>query len=869
MRPTRLALALAPLCLAACDDPAPAPRDGATDAPAGDVAPDFALDVAPDAPTRSATVRVEDARARVTLTAGPRGVAVRVTRPDGTPWFESPRDGTFLEVGTAPGGPSPTRAPDTRAVAPNGITWVTPAEVTGEDPARGSVTFALGDAGPLTVTLSRVAEGVYRVESETAGRDAAMLRWALAADGGQYHGLGERFGEADAKGSIVPMQFGVDGRSDSGTNEHHVPVPFFVSTRSYGVFVESRMPGAFDVGAADPARVTATFEGARASVYLYVGDRPSTVVAAYTRQTGLPRLPPRWVYGPMHWRNEWRSRDELMEDARRVRAEGIPTTTIWIDNPWQRSYNDCEFDTARFPDPPGLFRELQRMGFRVLVWSTPYLDFVEPGATPRNTAEMLYQQARDRGHLVRFRSTGEPYVSVTNPGSAGGMPDSRGALIDFTSPAATDFWTGRLEPLVALGVRGFKLDYGEDIVTDLVGARPGFLFASGEDERTGHHAYPQGYHRAYQNALMRGAGGDGFLLVRASSWGGQRVADVVWPGDLDNDFRRHELANGRVQVGGLPASIHAMVSLAASGFPNYGADTGGYRGGRPTREVLLRWAEHTAFSPILQLGGGGESHNPWSYDEAATAIYRDLARVHADLVPYLRAHAVAASRDGTPPLQALALAFPDDPGSLAERDAWLLGDDLYVAPVVTAGATSRRVHVPPGTWVHWYTGEAHSGPADVDVAAPLGRPPVFLRQGAIVPMYAGDVATLAATDATDVVDFSDRQAILRARVIPAGSRSFTVEDGTRIEVSETKGLLRLAFTPGTESRELRAELDLAHRSSGTSTAPTSVVREGGAALTMAPDAATVAAGCDGCWHHDAATRTLRVSVRGAATVVVR
>lgn len=856
MRPLHPA-ALTALLLAACDDPAPAARDAA------------AQDAVPDAPTRSATVSVADGRARVTLTAGPRGLAVRVTRPDGTPWFESPRDGTFLEVGTAPGGPSMTRAPDTRSPTPRDITWVTPAAVTGEDAARGEVTFALGAAGPLTVTLSRVEEGVYRVACAATGRDAAMMRWALAADDGQYHGLGERFGEADAKGTVVPMQFGVEGRSTSGTNEFHVPVPFFVSTKSYGMFVESRMPGAFDVAANDPARVTASFEGASAAVYLFAGDRPASVVAAYTRRSGLPRLPPRWVYGPMHWRNEWRNRAELMEDAQRIRREGIPTTTIWIDNPWQRSYNDSEFDTTRFPDPPGIFRELQRMGFRVLVWSTPYLDYVAPGEAPRNTAEMLYLQARERGHLVRFRATGEPYVSVSNPGSAGGMPNANGAMIDFTSQPAMDFWTGRLEPLIALGVRGFKLDYGEDIVTDLIGARPGFLFSNGEDERTGHHAYPQAYHQAYQNAFQRGSGGDGFLLVRASSYGGQRVADVVWPGDLDNDFRRFGLVNGRIEVGGLPASIHALVSLAASGFPNYGADTGGYRGGRPTREVLLRWAEHTAFSPILQLGGGGESHNPWSYDDAATAIYRDLARVHNDLVPYLRAHAIAASRDGTPPVQSLALAFPDDPGSLGERDAYLLGDDLYIAPVVTAGATTRRVHIPPGTWVHWYTGEVQRGPADVEVPAPIGRPPVFLRQGAIVPMYAADVATLASTDAADVVDLGDRQAILRARIIPAGTRAFAVEDGTRIEVTESADSLSVGFAPGTEARELRAELDLAHRGSPSTAAPTRVEREGGAALTMAPDAATVTAGCDGCWHHDATSRTLRVSVRGAARLVVR
>lgn len=804
----------------------------------------------------------------MTLSAGPRGVALRVSRPDGTAWFGSGENESFLEVGVREGGPSETRAPDTRLRYPAEILWRTPSAISSVDVARNAITFDLGTAGPLTLTLSRSEEGVWVVNCEAAGRDAVMLRWSLRADDGQYHGLGERFGEPDARGTIVPMQFGIEGNSASSTNEHHVPVPFFVSTRAYGVFVESRATGAFDLAATDPSRVSATFETSRASVVLFGRETPAQVVAAYTRRTGLPRLPPRWVFGPMHWRNEWANRAQLFEDARRIRAEGIPTTTLWIDNPWQRSYNDLEFDTARFPDPPGIFSELARMGFKVLLWSTPYLDAVQPGQSPTNTAERLFLDARDRGYLVRLRGSTQPYVSPTTPGSAGGMPDSNGALVDFSSRPAMDFWTERLAPLVEMGVRGFKLDYGEDVVTDILGARPGFVFANGEDERTMHAVYPQLYHQAYQNALAQRAAGDGFLLVRGSGYGGQRHADVIWPGDLDNDFRRATVVNGRRQVGGLPASVHGLVSLAASGFPNFGADTGGYRGGRPTREVLLRWAEQTALSPVLQLGGGGESHNPWSYDADATAVYRSLARLHNDLIPYLYANAAAASRDGTPAVEALALAFPEDPGARTDGDAYMLGHDLCVAPVLVAGATQRRVHVPPGVWVHWFSREVYSGPADVMIDAPIGRPVLLVRQGAIIPMLSEDVDTLSSTGATDVVDLDDRRAILRAKVIPAGSRAFTLSDDTRLAVEEGAASLRFTFTPGRESSDLRVEFDLAHRGAPSMRAPTMVLRDGVALARVVSVEETRR--CDGgCWHYDAATSLLRVRVVGAAGLEVR
>src|SRR5581483_12010081 len=141
-------------------------------------------------------------------------------------------------------------------------------------------------------------------------------------------------------------------------------------------------------------------------------------------------------------------------------------------------------------------------------------------------------------------------------------------------------------------------------------------------------------------------------------------------------------------------------------------------------------------------GGGGDSHDPWAYDPDATALYRTLARWHDDLVPYLRVQALAASHDGTPVTRPLALAFPDDPGAVADGDSYLLGPDLLVAPVVTAGAATRHVHFPVGTWIHWHDGTVFHGPMDADVPAPLGDPAVFVRQGAIVPLLASDVVTL-------------------------------------------------------------------------------------------------------------------------------
>jgi alpha-D-xyloside xylohydrolase len=708
-----------------------------------------------------------------------------------------------------------------------------------------------------------VAEGVYAINVQADGRDATMVRFNFASDDGMYAGLGERFGGPSARGSVVAMQLHLGGTA-SGTNETHVPVPFFVSSRKYGVFVRSRNAGAFDVAATESTIVSATFETSSADLLLFTDPDPIRIVAKFTVQSGLPRLPPYWAHGHMQWRNEWRSRAELFEDARRLRAERIPTTTIWIDNPWQRSYNDAVFDSNRFADPDTIFTELAALGFKTLLWHTPYLDAVDNDGLISNPAEQLFTEFRDRNQLLKFGDPPQVFVSPANVGAPGGM-DARGALIDFSVPSASNAWTERLRGVITGGARAFKLDYGEDVLAEAASIRPEWKFGDGSSDRTAHSRFASLYHQAYRDALDRFAGGDGFLLVRASSWGGQRVCDLIWPGDLDNDFR----AGTGGAVGGLPAAVSGLMNLSVSGFPSFASDTGGYRGGRPTREVLLRWAEASALAPFMQLGGGGESHNPWSYDAEATALYRDLAKLHDALVPYWRMQAIAASRDGTPPIRPYCLLFSCSPSEQQSRYAYLIGDDLYAAPVTSAGVTQSEIAIPPGTWVHWVTRQVWTGPLITRVDTPLGQPVLFVRQGAIVPMLASDVQTLAPTVDPSIVDVTDRQTIVRARIIPAAARSITLDDDSTISASAMADGIRVRWRAGMRATELRAVIDWRHRDRVFAGNPTTVSIEGGATLTPAANADAVLNGCADCWYFDGREELLYLTLQSSGTAVVR
>lgn len=839
--------------------------------------PDGSLDASPDASLAESgagdasvlsdadriAVNVQASDMRGSITAGTLNADFVLRGGDGTPLIRGLSDLSWLELGARRGGASVSAFHDPRAARQPGIQWVAPfvARPRNTDGSLPLVDPVTGTSATLRASV--LSEGVYSLTIDSDPSAVAMMRVSFGVDSAPYIGFGERFRGSSARGTVIPMQLHLGG-AESGTNETHVPVPFFVSPNGYGVFVRTRYAGAFDVGATNAAAMRATFEAPSLELVFFVDPDPIKIIERFTRLSGLPRLPPYWAHGHMQWRNAWNSRDELIADAQRLRAEGIPTTTIWIDNPWQRSYNDAVFDEARFRDPPSMLRELQSMGYRVLVWHTPYLDAIDADGVASNPSEQLFGELRDRSQLLRFGDPEQVFVSPANTGNPGGM-QANGGIPDFTQPAVSTLWSDRLRPIIEMGVRAFKLDYGEDIVHEVLGQRPQWRFAMHADARTAPSLFPHWYHRAYRDALDRFAGGDGFLLVRASSWGGQSVCDIVWPGDLDNDFREADAT----AVGGLPAAVSALINLSASGFPSFASDTGGYRGGTPSREALIRWAEASALAPYMQLGGGGESHNPWQFTAETTAMYRDLARLHDSLVPYFRTLAIAASRDGTPPVRALSLAFPRDEDARMDPYAYLLGEDLYAAPVVRAAATQREVHIPAGTWVHWISRRPFTGPMRVTVDAPLGQPVLFVRQGAVIPMLAEDVVTLVPTTDPMIVDATDRASVLRARVVPGADRTVTVADGSVIRASVSGATARVQWQPGREASELRLQIDWRNRVGANAMNPASVDIEGGAALSSASLSDVRSGVCSGCWAYDNANGELFVTVRGASTVVAR
>ena len=590
------------------------------------------------------------------------------------------------------------------------------------------------------------------------------------------------------------MQMVVDAL-ESANNEAHVPVPLVIGTRGWGMFVESTFTGVFDVAESDPRRVSATYSVVpRAAdgivVHLFAAPHPLDITKRYYEVTGYPRLPAPWALGPLVWRNENDDQAQVEDDLDTMRDLDLATSGIWIDRPYATGVNTFDFDPAKFDDAAAMIERAHDLGFRVGVWHTPYLD-----------------EADESTAALRAEAEANGYYPVTT----GITFNNWGRPIDFTADGAMAWWQANLGAYTALGIEGYKLDYAEDFLPGtLFGVRNVYELHDGSDERTMHHDYTRLYHQTYAETLPPEGG---LLLCRAGRWGDQTNGPIIWPGDLDAQFWKHREKvtfddETFLAVGGLPASVVAGLTLGPSGFPFFGADTGGYRHSPPDKELFRRWFEQTALSSVMQIGTASNTV-AWEYaDDDLLDSYRVYTRLHLRLFPYEWSLAKAIADTGRPIQRPFGLAFPDL--GTHPNDQYMFGESLLVAPVVERGIDERSVFFPEGVWLDYWDGTPYEGPGERMVPAPLGRLPLFLRAGGIVPMLRPTIDTLSPATDTSVDSFARDPGelhVLSAPVDQAGPPDeFSLYDGGTLARGGGDGLVAMYFVRGDVFERARFEI---------------------------------------------------------------
>jgi len=636
------------------------------------------------------------------------------------------------------------------------------AESLGLRPTFSAGSGSDGAAGPHVATAtSSLARAGLRLGASWPGR----LRERLT-------GLGARHSEGiDQRGRRVTL--GADRRytgpdcppemlETGGIPQGDcAPAPWLLSSAGWALWAETWGAG-FELDLRERLSVSQRSEAGPLRLHLLTDPSPAARLRHYLQLTGVPALLPEWAYG------HWKSRDvygherDVLEDLEGYVEHQLPLDAIVIDSPWESQYNTWLFNPLQFPDPKRLVASLRAAGVRTVVWVTPWVnldsgDGQRPGdlGSERLHARPAanYAEGVWAGHFVRG-ADGRPWVGRWWMGT--------GSLVDFTSPRARRWWRRRARTVLELGVEGIKADDGEGYYLP-----PDARFADGRSGAEAGWRYGDLYRRTMQRALDEVHPESGVLFGR-SGWSGQQATGITWGGDQASDFWS------------LRALVAATLTAAASGFSNWSHDVGGYLGRRLVercpRELLLRWVQFGCFTPLMHAHGRFEQE-AWRYDSKTLGAYRDYLLLHERLVPYIRAAAATAARCGLPIIRPLCLVEPSDPHGWTMDDTYLFGPSLWVAPVLEQGATERRVHLPRGDWLDFWTHEEVSGGGELIATAPPERIPVWVRAGSLLVTYPADHV------ATGLGDVAERDRPLEATLWgqPRGGRAKArLADGTEM-----------------------------------------------------------------------------------------
>ena len=582
--------------------------------------------------------------------------------------------------------------------------------------------FAL-DGGPVelkTLQVRTLSPGVH----EVTGEAAAIGEWTFAIrDLSNYFGFGERFDRLDHVHSILKNEtrntVGVKG------NDTYKPVPFFMSLRGYGVWVDTYRDATFDLNVTDATRIRIGVRGKKLRFVLFEGPRFPAILDRFTALAGRQELPPYWAFAPWKARDYHRNQQEVYEDIDRYRQLGLPASVILIDSPWATNYNTYEFNPKQFENAPEMVRHLHEEGYKLVLWHTSWLnqETAVPGEDgfkqklPTSSAAN-FAEADKNGYLLH-RPDGSTYIAPWWKG--------RGGLIDFTNPAAKKWWQGQVAKAIDAGADGFKDDDAEgNFIGDV-------QFASGEDVRMVRNRYAVDYNHAVAEVLAERKGKD-WVLFQRSGTTGSHMLPFFWGGDNDASFS---------PANGLPTIVTAGLNAGMSGISLWMSDTGGYNKTArrdPDPVLFSRWTEYSALSPGMEVMSS-YNFGPWDYGDQALQIFRRYSVLHMSLFPYRYAAAQESARTGLPMMRSLVLMHQDDPEARAADSEYYFGPDLLVAPVL-GPVTQRAVYLPEGDWIDYWSGKPLPGRQTVLAEAPLDRIPLYVRSGAILPRIPDDVMTL-------------------------------------------------------------------------------------------------------------------------------
>ena len=622
-----------------------------------------------------------------------------------------------------------------------------------------------------------------------------------------FYGFGERFNAFNQRGNHLDNY--VYGQYTNQGKRTYIPIPFFISSRGYGMWLKTNRQAEFDLAAERPDRWWVAGHAEEDSSFelcCFFQPRPYEIVKAFTDKTGKPKLPPAWVFGLWMSSNDWNSQVEVLHQLHETQKQKIPASVLvieaWSDEINFYIWNDARYQIkpssepcklsdfsfqvdGRWPDPKTMVDEIHQNGIRLVLWQNPAIKFGMPHEdfdVTLNKSDQAF--AIEKGFVVK-KADGSPHrVEKHQPWFGNSL------VFDFTNPEAANWWFSKREYMVTeIGVDGFKTDGGEHIWD------PETRFFNGTTGVTGINQYPVDYESAY-NRFMQKLRGRDFVLFSRAGYTGSQLYPCHWAGDENSTWEAFR------------ATLGAFLNVSLCGLPFMGWDIAGFAGPLPTSELYLRAAAFSVFCPIMQyhsdvnpLERTSRDRTPWNMqkqtgDERILPFFRKFADLRMNLLPYILDQVRLSSSSGLPLMRSMALVYSEDPTCRKYTHQYFFGDALLVAPVVNEGVTDWSVYLPEGEWRDLWTGQILQGNAELKVNVPLDRIPVYQKRGSLLALNLDTSGELGSPVGNSTKEYQE----LTLRIIPGDyfetQVSFTPDSDSlsvSVESSAVDGNVMISF----------------------------------------------------------------------------
>ena len=513
------------------------------------------------------------------------------------------------------------------------------------------------------------------------------------------YGFGERFTAFVKNGQVVET-WNKDG--GTSTEQAYKNIPFYLTNRGYGVFVNHPERVSFEVASEKVSKVQFSMSGESLEYYVIDGPTPKQVLDRYTRLTGRPSLPPAWSFGLWLTTSFTTNYDEATVNSfiNGMHERSLPLHVFHFDCFWMKAFHWCDFqwDPAVFPDPKGMLARLKNKGLQICVWINPYI----------SQQSELFKEGMDHGYLLKTSQGRVWQWDKWQPGQG---------IVDFTNPSACKWYADHLRRLIDMGVDCFKTDFGERIPTEVV-------YYDGSDPQKMHNYYTYLFNKVVYEILQEKKGENNAVVFARSATVGSQSFPVHWGGDCYANYES------------MAESLRGGLSLGLSGFGFWSHDIGGFENTAPAH-VYKRWCAFGLLSSHSRLHGSKSYRVPWLYDEEAVDVLRFFTNWKCRLMPYLYDMSVAATQYGLPVMRAMLLEFPKDPSCDYLDRQYMLGDSILVAPIFSESGVVL-VYLPEGRWTHLFNNEEVSGGCWREETYGFMSLPVYVRENTLLAVGAND-----------------------------------------------------------------------------------------------------------------------------------